>query len=97
MSGGLKVIVEGALQRLPHCVAVGFDHHAAFDDFGGFRHIALEDDVLIPGGEVLGARSDSGFSHYYDSRLRDRINTVHGYNQSSVSAGVASGRFAESQ
>src|SRR5207253_2896677 len=37
--------------------------HAAFDDFRGLRHIALKDDVLIPGGEIGRTRCDGRFSH----------------------------------
>ena len=61
--GGLEALVEFALQHFPDGVAVGLDDHAALDDFGGFRHVALQYDVLIPGGKVLRACSDGRFSH----------------------------------
>ena len=51
-----EAAVEFTLQVLPNRVAVGLDDHAALDDLGGFRHISLQDDVLIPGGEILLAR-----------------------------------------
>ena len=63
MAGGLEAVVELALQHFPDGVAVGLDDHAAFDDFGRFGHVALEDDVLIPGGKVLAARGDGRFGH----------------------------------
>ena len=49
----LKRVVQLALQHFPDRVAVGLDDHAAFDDFGRLRHVALQDDVLIPGGKIL--------------------------------------------
>ena len=61
--GGLEAVVELALQHLPDGVAVGLDDHAAFDDLGRLRHVALQDDVLIPGSEVLRAGSDRRFGH----------------------------------
>ena len=63
MAGGLEAVVELALQQLPDSVAVGLDDHAAFDDFGGLGHVALQNDVLIPGGKVLSAGSNGRFSH----------------------------------
>ena len=51
-------IVELALDPLPDCVAVGLDDHAALDDFGGLRHVALQNYVLIPCGEVCRASGD---------------------------------------
>ena len=61
--GGFEAVVELALDQFPHGVAVGLDDHAAFDDFRGLRHVALQDDVLIPGGEILLAWSDGRFGH----------------------------------
>ena len=55
MAGGLEAVVEFALEQFPDRIAVGLDDHAAFDDFGRLGHVALEDDVLIPGGEILAA------------------------------------------
>ena len=63
MAGGLEAIVELALQDFPDGIAVGLDDHAAFDDFGRLGHVALEDDVLVPGSEVLAAGSDGRFGH----------------------------------
>ena len=37
----LETLVELALQRLPNRIAIRFDDHAAFDDFGRLGHIAL--------------------------------------------------------
>ena len=59
----LKRVSSSRCKDFPNGVAVGFDDHAAFDDFGGLRHVPLKNDVLIPGGEVGRARSDRGFSH----------------------------------
>ena len=72
MVGGFKALVELALHDFPNGVAVGLDDHAALDDLGGFRHVALDDDVLIPGGEILLAGSDGRFGHIVgvSSRLR---------------------------
>ena len=53
MAGGFEAIVELALQDFPHGVTVGADDHAAFDDLGRLRHVALENDVLIPRGEIF--------------------------------------------
>ena len=39
----LKRVVEFALQHFPDGLAVGFDDHAALDDFGGLRHVALRE------------------------------------------------------
>jgi len=58
MAGGLEAGVEFSLQIFPNGIAVGFDDHAAFHDLGRFGHVALENGVLIPGGEILRARSD---------------------------------------
>ena len=55
--------------QFPDRVAVGLDDHAALDDLGRFRHVALQDDVLIPRSEILIAWSDARFSHE-ESRLR---------------------------
>ena len=55
--------VELALQQFPNGMAVGLDDPAAIDDFGGFSHVPGEDDILIPGGKVLAARSYRRFSH----------------------------------
>ncbi len=69
MAGGFEAIVELALQQFPDGVAVGLDDHAAFDDFGRLRHVALENDVLIPGGEVLGAGRDGRLGHMLGLRF----------------------------
>ena len=53
MAGGFEARVEFALQHFPNSIAVGLDDHAAFDDLGGLRHIALQYDILIPRGKVL--------------------------------------------
>jgi len=58
VAGGFEAGVEFALEHFPDGVAVGLDDHAAFDDFGRLGHVALDDDVLIPGGEVFFAGSD---------------------------------------
>ena len=63
MAGGLEAIVELALQHFPDGIAVGLDDHAAFDDFGRLGHVAMQHDVLVPGGEVLAAWSDGRFGH----------------------------------
>ena len=63
MAGGLEAVVELALQQLPDGVAVGLDDHAAFDDFGGLGHVALQNHVLIPGSKILSAGSNRRFSH----------------------------------
>jgi hypothetical protein len=69
--GSFEAVVEFALDELPNGVPIGLDDHAAFDDLGGFGHIALHNDVLIPGGEVLPARSDGRFGHRrVSSRVR---------------------------
>ena len=61
--GGFEPVVEFALDQFPNGISVGFDNHAALDDFGGFRHVALKNDILIPGGKVLAARRDWRFGH----------------------------------
>ena len=61
--GGFEAVVEFALHQFPNGIAVGFDDHAAFDDFGGLRHVALQNDVLIPRGKVLAARRNGRFGH----------------------------------
>src|SRR4030095_12571166 len=61
--GGLEPLVEFALEDLPHRVPIGFDDHATLNDFSGFGHVALQYDILIPGGKVLRARGDWRFSH----------------------------------
>ena len=58
VAGGLETVVELALQQLPDGIAVGFDDHAAFDDFGRFRQVALKNHVLIPGREIGAAKCD---------------------------------------
>src|ERR1700722_3769778 len=63
MTGGFETVVELTLQNFPYGITVRADHHAAFDDFGGLRHVALKDDVLIPCGEVLAARRDGRIRH----------------------------------
>ena len=63
MARGLEAPVQLALQHFPHGIAVGLDDHTTLDDFGGFRHVPREDDILIPRGKVLAARSDRRFSH----------------------------------
>jgi len=67
--GRFEAVVESALQSFPNRVAVGLDHHAAFDDLSRLGHIALQNNVLIPRGEVLDARRNSRFSHPYNFRL----------------------------
>ena len=58
VSGGFEAGVELTLQDFPDGVTVWLDNHAAFDYLGGLRHVALEDNVLIPGGEIFFAGSD---------------------------------------
>ena len=70
VAGGLEAVVELALQHFPDGVAVRLDDHAAFDDFGRLGHVALQHDVLIPGGKVLGSGSDRRFSHLFEGHLR---------------------------
>jgi len=48
----LKRVSSLALQHFPDGPAVGFDDHAAFDDFGGLRHVARKNDVLKPGCKI---------------------------------------------
>ena len=60
---GLEASIEFALQHFPDRIAIGFDDHAALDDFGRFGHVALQYDILIPGGKVLRACGDGRFSH----------------------------------
>ncbi len=73
VAGGLEAVVELALQHLPDGVAVGLDDHAALDDLGGLGHVALQDDVLVPGGEILLARSDGRFGHECSFVLRMKL------------------------
>ncbi len=61
--GGLEAVVELALQQFPDGIAVGLDDHAAFDDLGRLGHVALQNHVLVPRGEILAARSDGRFGH----------------------------------
>jgi hypothetical protein len=63
VAGGFEAVVELALQQLPHSVAVGLDDHAAFDDFRRLGHVALQNDVLVPGCKILSARSNRRFCH----------------------------------
>ena len=58
MPGGFKARIQFALQDLPHGVSVRTDNHAAFDDFRRLRHIALQHNILIPGGEIFLTGSD---------------------------------------
>ena len=67
--GCFEAFVKRALQRFPNSIAIRFDHHAAFYDFRRFGHVALENNVLIPRSEVLGAWSDPGFCHSSNFRL----------------------------
>ena len=61
----LKRVSSSRWMQFPDRIAIGFDDHAAFDDFGGLRHIALQNNVLIPRGEILRARSDGRFGHSF--------------------------------
>src|SRR5208283_1205080 len=63
MASGLEAVVKLALQQLPNSVAVGLDDHATLDDFGGLRHVALQNHVLVPGSKILTASGDGRFSH----------------------------------
>ena len=63
VAGGFEAVVELALQQLPDRVAVGLDDHAALDDFRGLGHVALQNNVLVPGSKILTAGSDRRFSH----------------------------------
>ena len=63
VAGGFEARIELALQHFPNGVAIRLDHHAAFDNFGGLGHVALEHDVLIPGCEILLSRCDWRFCH----------------------------------
>ena len=63
VAGGFKSVIEFPLQQLPHGIAVRLNHHAAFDDFGGLRHVALQNNILVPRGKVLAAGRDWRFSH----------------------------------
>src|SRR5437660_12455569 len=67
--GLLEAVVQLALCEFPNRVAVGLDDHAAFDDLGGFRHIALQNHVLIPGGKVLASCRNRRFSHKWKGEL----------------------------
>ena len=58
VAGGFETLVKFALEDFPDGVAVGLDHHAALDDFGRFGHVALDYNVLIPGGKVFFAGGD---------------------------------------
>ena len=60
---GFEAVVEFALDQLPDRVAVGLDDHAAFDDFGGLGHVALQNHVLVPGCKILCAGSNRRFGH----------------------------------
>ena len=62
MPGLLDAPVEVRLQELPHAVAVRADdhrapHRAAVDELG------LEDDLVVPGGEVFRLRSNTFPTH----------------------------------
>ncbi len=63
VAGGLDAIVQLALQALPDRVAIGLDHHAAFDDLGRLGHVAQNGDVLIPGGKIFFSWCNRGFGH----------------------------------
>ena len=63
VAGGFEAIVKLALEQFPDRIAIGFDDHAAFDDFGRLGHVALQHHVLIPGGEILAACGDGRFGH----------------------------------
>src|ERR1700735_4298803 len=64
MACGLEAIIELALDDFPDGVTVGADDHAAFDDLGRLRHVALENDVLIPRGEVTATGCDGRIGHF---------------------------------
>ncbi|MGA2905724.1 MAG: hypothetical protein ABSD98_18015 [Candidatus Korobacteraceae bacterium] len=63
MAGGFEAVVQLALQQFPDSVAVGLDDHAALDDLRRLGHVALQDNVLVPGCKILSARSDGRFCH----------------------------------
>jgi hypothetical protein len=56
---GLEASIEVGLDLFPDRVAVRPDHHAALDDARGLGELRLRDDVLVPLGVILRARSDA--------------------------------------
>ena len=63
VAAGLEPGIELALEHFPDRVAVGLDDHAALDDLGGLRHVALQDHVLVPRREIVASESNRRFSH----------------------------------
>jgi hypothetical protein len=65
VTGLLDAPVDVGLQQLPHPVSVGADYHCA-PDRAAVDQLALEDDLVVPGGEVLALGRDRalvGFGH----------------------------------
>src|SRR5271165_4260705 len=60
MTGLLDPPVDVSLQQLPHPVSVGADHHRA-PDRAAVHQLGLEDELVVPGGEVFALRGYSAF------------------------------------
>ena len=93
----LKRVVEFALEALPDRVAVGLDDHAALDDLGRLGHIALDDHVLIPGGEVFFSRSNRGICHEFDLPLVSLLYCTIAAMSPSIVCGSASASTSKPQ
>src|ERR1051326_1953980 len=63
MARSYEAVVQFALDALPHGPAIGLDHHAALYHLGRLRHVALNDNVLIPGRKIFFSGSDGRFGH----------------------------------
>jgi hypothetical protein len=70
VTGLLDAPVDVGLQQLPHPVSVGADYHCA-PDRAAVDQLALEDDLVVPGGEVLALRGYSMFITRHLQRIGD--------------------------
>ena len=71
VTGLLDPPVDVGLQQLPHPVSVRADHHRA-PDRAAVDQLGLEDDLVVPGGEVLALRGHSAFIVRHTQRIGDR-------------------------
>ena len=78
MAGCLEAVIELPLQHLPDRIAIGLDDHAAFDDLGRLGHVALQNDVLIPGGEIALTRCNRRLCHKLFSILNGSFAAARG-------------------
>ncbi len=58
MAGVLEAAVELGLEQLPDGVSVGPDDHGALDR-RAVGQLGLQDELVVPGGEVLGLGGDA--------------------------------------